>query len=480
MNQDALKKTRSILIATILSLIIISQAAATHFNYVVNEDEQLLRKYNQSSSQEVYDLIIITPYSFVSELRPLMFHKNKVGIKTKIVTLSEVYRHTYWQGRDKAEKIKYFIKNAYDNWGIKYVLLIGGIKKQFSQKEQWWLPVRYSYLQERWTSMPGYWETRFISDLYFADIYNATGDFCSWDSDGDGVFGEWFNNNSAEDILDLYPEVYVGRLPCRNSFELRIVVKKIINYESKRCDDSWFNNMVVVAGDTYPGDDEFEGEIITQRALDKMTGFNQIKLWTSNGNLTGPKDIMQSIKNGCGFLFLFAHGSPLSCSAHPPNETTWIDCLNIFNVPLLFNNGKLPICVSGGCYTNQFNVTFSHTVNNPMAWFECLGWHLTRKVGGGSIATLGNTGLALISDDKLDPGVGGGTGDLNIFVFEEYGQNGTDILGELWGGAICSYLLEHPILWNQNSYNDSAIDAKVVEQFVLIGDPSLKVGGYIN
>ena len=48
----------------------------------------------------------------------------------------------------------------------------------------------------------------------------------------------------------------------------------------------------------------------------------------------------------------------------------------------------------------------------------------------------------------------------------------------VWGKAIESYLVDHPINWCENSYNDSSIDAKVVEQWVLFGDPSLKIGGY--
>ena len=41
------------------------------------------------------------------------------------MTLNEVFKQMYWQGRDCAEKVKYFIKTAIEEWETKYVLLVG-------------------------------------------------------------------------------------------------------------------------------------------------------------------------------------------------------------------------------------------------------------------------------------------------------------------------------------------------------------------
>lgn len=442
-------------------------------------------KTSDSEDSQTYDFLIITPEEFSKEIKPLEEHKEKYGIKTKIVTLKEVYEEMFWQGRDDAEKIKYFIKKAYDEWNIKYVLLVGGIKNQLSKEEQWWLPVRYSYLEERWTAMPRYKENKFLSDLYFADIYDNESNFCSWDTDNDGYYGEWFGNNSAEDILDLYPEVYLGRLPCRNRFEVRVVVHKIINYETKKADESWFKKMVVVAGDSYVGEDDIdgdnkpEGEIETQKALDQMPGFEPIKLWTSTGSWRYPVDIIFEINKGCGFCFFNSHGCPSGFSDHPPNSTEWIFGLSNYNLFLLRNRNKLPVCVNLGCHCSMFNVSLGHsTKNSGRPCYECINWRLVTKINGGCIATIGFTGLALITEDKLDPSQGGASGGLVTRFFKEYGINNNTILGDCYGKAIQNYIESYPIDWDQNSYNDSAIDAKVVEQLVLFGDPTLKIGGY--
>ncbi len=426
------------------------------------------------SSVSEYDLLIITPERFSRELQPLIEHKNDYGVRTKLIVLEEIYRD--YQGRDKAEQIKYCIKDAIEKWRIKYVLLIGGRKPSlFSEK--WLLPVRYSHIEDNVATM----ENSYISDLYYADIYDANGNFSSWDTNNNGVFGEWLSNRSADDLIDLKPDVYVGRLPCRNEFEVRIMVNKIMNYE--KASGSWFKRMVVVGGDTYTFNDYYEGEVSNQEALDQMPGFEPVKLWTSDGSLSDWTDVIKAVNRGCGFLYFAGHGSPTTWATHPPKDNeTWIYGLQIFQMPLLSNGNKLPICVVGGCHNSMFNVTlFSSIFKNQWTYHipcpECWSWWLTRKVDGGSIATIGCTGLGYGKEDKQADEEGGGDW-LNVQLFSEYG-NDTEILGEIWGKAIASYLEEFPIDWDEKAFNDTALDAKTVEEWVLLGDPSLKIGGYL-
>jgi len=238
----------------------------------INKQYDILNNLNILKIKEsgTYDLLIITPDIFENKLQPLVEHKNDFNIKTKLVNTQKVYDEMFWFGRDKAEKIKYFIKTAIEEWQIKYVLLVGGRKNQLFD-ESWLIPVRYSYLERKYGNFQ---ERKFISDLYFSDIYDSEGNFSSWDDDNDGIFSEWYDNDIASDIPDLYPDISVGRLPCRNNRDVEIIVNKIIDYETGEFSESWFNNMVVVAGDTYPEKTEYiDGEVYTQMALDNMPGF---------------------------------------------------------------------------------------------------------------------------------------------------------------------------------------------------------------
>ncbi len=198
-----------------------------------------------------YDMVIIAPSAFATELQKLVEHKNNHNVKTVLKTTEEIYAE--YSGVDDAEKIKYFIKDAIEEWGIKYVLLVGGLKSTIYAKPKdtascgytgWYVPVRYSNLI---SGEPGY-----PCDLYYADIYKEGGEFDNWDSNGNGIFAEWTNiEGEPEDILDLYPDVNVGRLACRSVQEVKDMVNKIINYETTAYGSDWFNRILVVSGDGF-------------------------------------------------------------------------------------------------------------------------------------------------------------------------------------------------------------------------------------
>jgi len=428
---------------------------------------------NTNKSLETYDLLIITPEMWLEELQTLKEHKESHNMKTFIQTLEEIYDST--EGRDYQEKIKYYIKYALETYGIKYVLLMGGRKPSIIG-EPWILPARYSYIEDN-VATP---EKRFISDLYYADVYDNTSSFSSWDENENDVFSEWLANQSADDTMDLYPDVCLGRLACRNKFEVKIMIKKIINYENNAYDAEWSNKVVVVGGDTYINNDYYEGEVANQQALDFMTDYEHIKLWTSDDSFTDWKDVVSTINKGCGFLFFAGHGSPAAWGTHPPfDNTVWRFGLRLRNMPFLSNGKKLPITVVGGCHNSMFNISMFHTswtYGVPVA--ECWSWHLTRNIGGGAIATLGCTGLGYGKEDKLAPDAEGGGDWLNVLFFKEVGESKAEYLGEAWAWAITSYLNEFPIDWNQPAFADTALDAKTVQEWVLLGDPSLKIGGY--
>jgi len=60
------------------------------------------------------------------------------------------------------------------------------------------------------------------------------------DTDGDGILGEWYStdenseiaNETPEDIIDLLPDVAVGRLAVPDAAEVQEMVNKIITYET--------------------------------------------------------------------------------------------------------------------------------------------------------------------------------------------------------------------------------------------------------
>ncbi|MBC7128918.1 MAG: hypothetical protein H5T45_04205 [Thermoplasmatales archaeon] len=446
-------------------------------NFDVKIDYVLPEK---TESASLYDFLIISPDAWLSEIEALKQHKESKGIKTIAVGLNEIYSSNVARnGRDDAEKVKYFIKNAIEEWGIKYVMLVGG-RQGGIFKERWLMPVRYTNLDDR-----SGWETGYLSDLYFADIYkyeNGSIVFEDWDSNGNGIFAEW--KGMKKDNLDLYPDVYIGRIACRNKYELKIMIDKIINYENKHFDD--FNKFILVAGDSYEDSHKYiEGELATWEAYKYMQDFDAIKLWASEIDLNS-KNIINAMNEGAGFAYFCGHGNPISWATHEPyNFEEWEEGLQIFDMPFLRNGYELPIVVIGGCHNSQFNVSIFYSFDKERVRKgenapECWSWWLTRKINGGAIATIGNTGLGYHgSEDENKDGIPDYLqvldGWLEINFFRIYNE-GIDILGMLHSQTLKEFIDYFP--GDANMPLKYIIDVKVVQEWLLLGDPTLKIGGY--
>jgi hypothetical protein len=452
----------------------IKEAKVT-INYEAPE-EPILQDNNEC------DLLIITISDFKKPLQKLVNHKEKMGLKTKIVTLNEIKE---CQGRDKQEQIKYYIKDAIETLGIKYVILVGGIK---GQTTTWNLPIRYSHVlvKEGKQEMA---EPEFISDLYFADIYDSEGNFSSWDSNNNDIFAEG-DGLTIIDEMDLYPDVYLGRLPCRNKRELRIVMDKIIDYEKTRASDNWFKKIILISGDHWIDPDKIsEGVLIMDEAAEIMTGFTPVKLYATDENTLLIRDINKAINKGAGFLYFSGHGGATAWGIHYPDSSKWAPSLTRLNlIPTLYstafmnflrNKNKLPITTVGGCFNGKFDISVGYSIQKgkiKLTQTNCWAWKLASKKGGGSIATIANTGLGTHAMGDAD---NNGVNDylevldgwMELRFLQLYNEEQVDILGKLHSGAMKDYL--HTFLCSQDE-----MDTKMVQQWQLFGDPSLKVGGY--
>ena len=122
-------------------------------------------------------------------------------------------------------------------------------------------------------------------------LFDLEGNFCSWDSNENDLFGEfnYIDTHVNEiDKVNLYPDVGLGRIPCTSKDELEIVINKIITYEKGAYGCSWFKKIILMGGDTFP---QFTQVVEGEWELDKYGeimqkhGFEQIKLYTSTRTL---------------------------------------------------------------------------------------------------------------------------------------------------------------------------------------------------
>jgi hypothetical protein len=448
--------------------------------------------HGQANSENHKDLLIIAPLKFQQTLQPLVDHKNTFGIETIMITMETILldSHTI-KGRDDAEKMKYYIKYAIEEYDISSVLLVGGRQ---GQSNKWYVPVRY-------VEMNNGWEPRYVSDLYFADIYDISGEFSTWDSDGDGRFGEWKEGMRPEDKnIDLYPDVALGRIPCRNLKEVETMVDKIIFYETNTYKNPDFMKFLLIAGDTYleisnPLWKGYEGEMFADLVIDLMIGFNPTKMYLSEQGFSGPEDVIEEFNTGYGFVYFVGHGSPKSWGNHPPNDHVFIDGLNTNDMKRLTNDEIFPVCVVSGCHNCQFDVGLINLLygflehglgfltNKLIYRYEWIpegwAWLMTNNPNGGSIVTFGTTALGHTREDKHS--FTGGINEFEIALFEQYGTNQINQPGEILKNAFEWYLDTYPINWsetNETLLKDLWVDVQVCQSYMLMGDPSLQIGGY--
>jgi len=198
-----------------------------------------------------YDYVIITnqylkeapgPYNF----QALAAWKTKKGVEATIVTVEDIDANYRREGeQDRQEVIREFIKDAYINNHIKYVLL-GGDGDGARIGGETWDPIVPARLLYSWAYEPDpdccsipKDRVGIASDLYYACLNG------NYDYNENGIYGEEKDGENGN-WVDLQAEVYVGRAPVDNYDELSNFVRKTIAYESTNITDRYLAGVWLV------------------------------------------------------------------------------------------------------------------------------------------------------------------------------------------------------------------------------------------
>lgn len=441
----------------------------------------------QTTFADEYDMVIIAPNEFESSLQSLIDFKNDKGLPTIFKSVESILEEH--PGYDQPEQVKKFIQYAYDTWNITYVLLVGGLKNHIFAKDKdtrsagwkaWYVPVRY-------VVMPHEDDEACLSDHYYGCLYDANGSFDSWDSNGDGVYAAWNAPGAEKDTFDLYPEVYVSRLPVSNNWEVKHMVKKIITYESTGPDQKpWYKTFIGVAGKTfYMWAGKPDGEYLCDLAYNNtklaVPDLTLTQVYSTNRDSGGlvptPKDIGKTFSKGAGFINFQGHGYALGWNTiwfdgtYPDDWTGGIGLDAFWRIQ---NGAKQPIVIVGGCHNGLYNVStlpamidkngtsyFCHGLPGPV----CFSWGLVIKPFGGAIASTGCTGYGIGTSGNPAETL---SSELEANFFYQIGSGATH-LSQAHNQAVEKYLGENTI---------TQTDAYCITIWALFGDPSLVFGGY--
>ena len=326
---------------------------------------------------EPIDYVIITADSLASSFDELVRWKNMRGVRTSVYTIEHIYDIAP-DTLTRAEKIRYILKNLYQNRGLKYCTLGGDNKK---------IPiVNYRIYKgmngniEDWDEIP--------SDYFYACL--EKGD--RW----------WLSNNYKagvahggdkpyEDIeclfniIDITPEINIARLPIRTKKDAVAISQKIKSYESSP--QTNLIKSVLLGGMDIRGyhynsgisDANFEGQSTRASLYNEWDGAieflfdTQNTLGYNNGAFTA-QNLYNEINKGYNIVEINCHGYELS---------GWETLAGSYNAgdALQQQNGASTILLSTSCFINKFDSEYDPN----------LGEAFIRNPNGGAVAVIGST-----------------------------------------------------------------------------------------
>ncbi|MFH1101497.1 MAG: C25 family cysteine peptidase [Methanobacteriota archaeon] len=313
-----------------------------------------------------YDLLIITNETFRTGFQRLAIAHNREGIWTIIKTLGTDINVS--QNRNQTcTNIRDFIRTAYRQWGIDYVLIGGDFDI---------IPA---------ISMMG----EYPSDHYYACLdgpFNYMNDRY-WGSRHDG-------ENGGE--VDFLAEVYVGRACVGNLTEVNIFVNKTLKYMNMETTEHCLNTILMLGQYLSPG-------VWGGNLMDKLIGYDPYygtngipedqytinKLYDRDWELYGwdpplecaggwPKELLiNQINNGTYIINHLGHSGTyqnmklyLFRVGDPRNDLD------------LLNNTKLCFIYSQGCHAGAFDLD----AYPQYGLYDCIAEYLTVKRPTGAFA----------------------------------------------------------------------------------------------
>ena len=394
-------------------------------NVTVELEYQLMSELTQPL--QTIDLVVITSDTLETAAVTLAQWKNSTGFTAKVYTVTWIEAN--FAGSDTQEKIRNFISYMVNNHGTTWVIILGDVDQ---------VPVRRAYI-------PGLGDYDYIeTDLYYADLDGT------WDTDGDGNYGE------VEDVIDGYPDVYVGRLPASTLDEANTIIDKLMNYNPH---NEWFRKALLLGTVTFNDALHPEGEILKDYYETNYlpSDFYWKKLYEGLNNLTA-SNVIDEINKCYGMVNFAGHG----------NVDLWYFGAGGYfltsDVYSLTNGYNTSVIVAMSCLTADYGDTD-----------VCIGEAFLLHSGGGAIAYFGASDTAYgYGGDWVIDGLAGEIDWRILKAFKDLEDAGeTPTPGKMHVKAITEYLSAH-------GRSDTYDWYTVVEYGTLLGDPSLALVGIGN
>lgn len=251
---------------------------------------------------------------------------------------------------------------------------------------------------------------------------------------------------SMKEYNDVVPQFYIGRIPASTNEQLSAYLEKSMEYENTANEGLAYQKRL---RDLYILTDEDKYPLLTDVIENKLSNtvfHDRLLVWSDEEPYQGGTiSLIDKMDRGLGRLFYVGHGSGQIWANERLMLTEDVDRLAV--------NDYLPIIFSFSCYTGNFpEGSGSNTIND-------LG------LGGAFIFTERKGGSALVTS------VGQSHFNTNFQIFENLIDNensDNQTLAQWFTPSVFEHYLDYIHL-------DPNVGKKNLLQFIILGDPSLKL-----
>ncbi len=369
------------------------------------------------------EYLVITNAELAPAFYPWVFWKNQKGITAEIALIEDILSN--YPGVDNAAKLRAYLQQAYTA-GARWALLGG---------DEDVIPIRYAFPGN--VSYPITLNNQQICDLYYGDL---SGD---WDYDNDGTYGEM-----THDRPDLYPEIYVGRVPVDRLEEAANWVNKALVYEQNpgNGDYSYVTKALFITADQMRDLNEHISlasvmpshfNVDYGRCAEEPSGGSDSPIQPT------AQRVLEVINEGWGYIGNLNHGNVSSYVTMAPNYN-YAPRSYLWGDSVVQQDGAATILWQDS--TAEFSVKYSISCDNAAFDFD---------------KEIFRPGPFLTNSTFMEP-----------FLFLP-NRGGVAYLGNTrWGWVSASYRLEMKFL--EYLYNDSSCQLGVAEALSKIYYPSYR------
>jgi len=328
----------------------------------LGQNSEVVKQYPVKKTNGEYELLVITTSSFTNSFNDLIELYLQRGIRTKIVSLTEI--SSTMTGVDDPEKMRNYIIQEYQAHDILYLMLAGDADL---------LPYRGMYCSVL-SGGSVYEDDNIPADVYFSALDG------NWNDDGDNLWGE----PNEDDI----PDIAVGRLPFSNATELSNMINKIIQYTTNPVTSTSELSNPLLAGEHLWSNPQTWGADY----LDLLIGYQNENGYATNGintNYTtmygrdGTWDgsgsaIMSAMNSGSSFVHHVGHANfdfMMGLNTYDITNSNFSQLNGVnHNYALIYSHGCICGAFDGDCVSERFvkiqNGAVGVFTNSRYGWFN--------------------------------------------------------------------------------------------------------------